>query len=166
MYRHAGKFFGAAMEASRLRPDWQWVVAVCGQPEDEIPRRREGNLIVTGWAPQLALLERAAVMVTHGGISTITECIHFGTPMVIVPGGRDQPGNMARAVYHGIALEARMASITAQELASKAARAMSSPELRAALARMKARIDAENGLLAAVERIEAAAHTRVPEAGR
>ena len=157
MYKHAGRFFRAAIAASRLRPEWQWVVAVSGQPEAGIPRVVEGNLLVTDWAPQLALLARAGAVVTHGGIGTIVECIHFGVPMVIVPGGRDQPGNMARAVYHGIALSAGMASITAPQLAAKVAEAMASPNLRAALARMKAKIVAENHLDAAADLIEAAA---------
>ena len=34
-------------------------------------------------------------------IISIMECIHFQVPMVIIPGLRDQPGNMARAVHHG-----------------------------------------------------------------
>jgi hypothetical protein len=62
---------------------------------------------------------------------------------------------MARAVYHGIAIGAKMASVTAEELAAKAAAAMVSSGMRSALAAMKLKIEAESGLEEAAEFIEA-----------
>ncbi len=147
MYPHAGRFFAAAREASRLRRDWQWVVAGGG---DE----REENLVVMKWAPQLALLRRAAVMVTHGGIGSMLECIRYEVPMVIVPGARDQPGNRARAVYHGIAVGAEMATVTGEILAKKVSEAMGDEGLRERLAGMRARVERESGLEEAVRLIE------------
>jgi zeaxanthin glucosyltransferase len=147
MYPHATRFFSAAREASRLRRDWQWVVAGDG---DE----RKENLLVVKWAPQIALLRRAAVMVTHGGIGSILECIRCTVPMVIVPGARDQPGNMARAVYHGIAVAAEMATLTGEILTQKVDEAMKSAALRERLVGMRERVERENGLEAAVRLIE------------
>jgi len=83
------------------------------------------------------------------------ECIHFTVPMVIVPGARDQPGNMARAVHHGIAVTARMKDITPGQLAGLIESAMHNADLRQALSRMKDRIAAETGMEVAVELIEA-----------
>ena len=115
---------------------------------------REENLLVVKWAPQLALLRRAAVMVTHGGIGSMLECIRYGVPMVIVPGARDQPGNRARAVYHGIAVGAEMATLTGEILAKKVSEAMGDAGLRERLARMRERVERENGLDEAVRLIE------------
>ena len=148
-YRHADRFFAAVREASRLRRDWQWVLA--GGVEE-----REENLRVTQWAPQLALLRRAAVMVTHGGIGSILECICFEVPMVIVPGGRDQPGNMARAMYHGIAIGGKMATVTGESLAEKVKDAMGDRALRERLLQMRKRVERENGMEEAVRMIEGA----------
>ena len=153
----APRFFRTVAAASRLQPDWQWVLSVgpkgdparCGEPGP--------NLLVLNWAPQYALLRDAAVMVTHGGLNSILECIHFGVPMVVVPGMRDQPGNMARAIHHGIALGANMGTLTPQQLVKLIAQAMHSPALRPALARMKNAIAAENGLPAAMELYESVA---------
>jgi UDP:flavonoid glycosyltransferase YjiC (YdhE family) len=147
MYRRAGRYFAAVREASRLRRDWQWVVAGDGEG-------REGNLWAMQWAPQLALLRRAAVMVTHGGIGSMMECIRYEVPMVIVPGARDQPGNRARAVYHGIAVGAEMATLTGEILAKKVSEAMGDAGLRERLARMRERVEGENGLDEAVRLIE------------
>jgi UDP:flavonoid glycosyltransferase YjiC (YdhE family) len=125
--------------------------------EQEVDRLANpgSNLLVVKWAPQLSILQRAAVMVTHGGMNSIMECIHFTVPMVIVPGLRDQPGNMARAVHHRIAVAARMKDITAGQLVGLIESAMHNADLRQALSRMKDRIAAETGMEAAVELIEA-----------
>ncbi len=154
-YPHSAHFLQAVVAASRQRQDWQWVLSVGTQPVER-PSEPASNLLVVRWAPQLAMLQRAAVMVTHGGLNSIMECIYFGVPMVIVPGLRDQPGNMARAVHHGIALTARMKDVTAGQLVKLIENAMHNPNLRQALSRMKAAIAAETGIEAALESIESA----------
>jgi UDP:flavonoid glycosyltransferase YjiC (YdhE family) len=82
------------------------------------------------------------------------ECIHFGVPMVIIPGLRDQPGNATRAVHHDLAVTTSMARITPAILVSLAARAMEDTAIRQGLARMKRRIADEQGLEANVQFIE------------
>jgi len=154
-YPHSSHFFRTVVAASRQRKDWQWVLSVGTQQEVDKVSHPGSNLLVVKWAPQLSMLQRAAVMVTHGGINSIMECIHFTVPMVIVPGLRDQPGNMARAVHHGIAVTAMMKDITAGRLVKLIENAMHNADLRQALSRMKDRIAAETGMEAAAELIEA-----------
>ncbi len=158
-YPHSGHFFRTVVAASRQRKDWQWVLSVGTQQEADKFGEPSSNLLIVKWAPQLSLLQRAAVMVTHGGINSIVEGIHFSVPMVIVPGLRDQPGNMARAVYHGIAVTARMKHLTAGQLLSLIGNAMHNPDLRRSMSGMQTRIEAESGMAAAVELIEAAGRT-------
>lgn len=43
------------------------------------------NIIVRGIVPQLEVLRRAAVFVTHGGMNSVLEALHFGVPMVVIP---------------------------------------------------------------------------------
>jgi zeaxanthin glucosyltransferase len=40
--------------------------------------------------PQVTLLERAAVLVTHGGNNSVTEALTFGVPMLVLPFSTDQ----------------------------------------------------------------------------
>jgi len=154
-YPAAAHFFRAVAEASRLRPEWQWVLSV-GPHSDPSAYAGGKNLTVVKWAPQMALLQIASVMVTHGGLNSILECIHFGVPMVMAPATRDQPGNMARAVAEGIALGVRMKRLRAAQLATTIEQAMHSTEMRQRLAAKKRAIAAENGQ-AAVELVEALA---------
>jgi UDP:flavonoid glycosyltransferase YjiC (YdhE family) len=46
--------------------------------------------------PQPALLPEVDAVVTHGGNSTVTECLHFGKPMVALPLCWDQHDNAQR----------------------------------------------------------------------
>ena len=60
--------------------------------------------LVFDFAPQLPLLERAALMVNHGGNNSVIEALANGVPQVICPRSADQPGVAARALRAGVAL--------------------------------------------------------------
>jgi zeaxanthin glucosyltransferase len=47
-------------------------------------------------APQLELLKRASVCITHAGLNTVLECLTQGVPQVAIPVTVDQPGVAAR----------------------------------------------------------------------
>lgn len=63
-----------------------------------------GDPLVVDYAPQLALFERTAVLITHAGLNTTLEAISRGVPMVAMPRSADQPGNAARIAYSGAGL--------------------------------------------------------------
>jgi MGT family glycosyltransferase len=64
----------------------------------EIP----SNTIVVRAAPQIELLKRAALCVTHAGLNTALESLAKGVPMVAIPIGFDQPGVAARIAHDGV----------------------------------------------------------------
>ena len=43
------------------------------------------NVTVAPWVPQLDVLRRASVFVSHGGMNGVGESLHYGVPLVIVP---------------------------------------------------------------------------------
>lgn len=43
------------------------------------------NFIVRPSVPQLQLLQRSALFVTHGGMNSVNEALYFGVPLVVVP---------------------------------------------------------------------------------
>lgn len=59
------------------------------------------NVILMEYCPQMQILQKAKLMVTHAG-GSIKECIRFGVPMVCYPVDNDQFGNAARVAYHGL----------------------------------------------------------------
>ncbi len=63
-----------------------------------------GNPLVVEFAPQLAVLDRAALLITHGGVNTVLEAICRGVPMVVLPRNGDHFGMAARVRHHGLGL--------------------------------------------------------------
>ena len=49
------------------------------------------NMVITPFAPQIEILKRASVFITHCGINSVNESIFFGVPLVCVPISADQP---------------------------------------------------------------------------
>jgi zeaxanthin glucosyltransferase len=60
------------------------------------------NTLVVRNAPQIELLKRAALCITHAGLNTTLEALAQGVPLVAIPIGYDQPGVAARIAYHGV----------------------------------------------------------------
>jgi zeaxanthin glucosyltransferase len=165
-YPHAPRFFRAVAAASRLRPDWRFVLHTGGHPAHHTLGGDTANLVVREQVPQLALLAQAAAMITHGGINSLMECVEWGVPMLVVPGLRDQPGNAVRARRAGIALTATMSRIGPAEIVERVGRAMSDDGMRGRLAAMRQAIARENGLATAVDFIESRALGRARHAAR
>ncbi len=145
-YPHASRFFEAVADASRRRKDWQFILHIGDYQYADKIGAAGPNLLIRKRVPQLSLLRLASVMVTHGGLNSIMECLHYGVPMVIVPGMRDQPGNAARAVHHGIAVTTSMARITPDKLVNLVTHAMLDSGIRKSLATMQQKIIAEQDL--------------------
>jgi MGT family glycosyltransferase len=64
-------------------------------------------------APQVELLERAKLFITHAGMNSTLEALQAGVPMVAIPLGNDQPGVAARIRYYqlGISLPIKQLSL-------------------------------------------------------
>jgi MGT family glycosyltransferase len=75
-----------------------------------------GDQILVDFAPQLALLDRAALLVTHAGVNTVLESLTRGVPMVALPRSTDQMGMGARIEYSGVGLGTSFKHCTAKEL--------------------------------------------------
>src|SRR5262249_5902970 len=94
--------YGAILRAVETLPETQVVLSV-GQSID-VGRlgRIPSNVIVVRSAPQIELLKRAALTITHAGLNTALESLAQGVPMVAIPIGYDQPGVAARIAHHGV----------------------------------------------------------------
>ncbi|CAK1545456.1 unnamed protein product [Leptosia nina] len=71
-----------------------------------------GNVKVVPWLPQQSILAhpRCVLFITHGGILSITESVHFGVPIVGIPGFGDQFVNVKTAVKNGYGLEVALSA--------------------------------------------------------
>ena len=69
------------------------------RPEEEagLP----GDALVVGYAPQLDLLKRAQLTLTHAGLNTVLDSLANGVPLVTVPITYEQPAIAQRVAWTG-----------------------------------------------------------------
>lgn len=85
------------------------------------------NSIVVRTAPQLELLKRASLCITHAGMNTALEALAQGVPMVAIPVGYDQPGVAARIRYHGAGEFVEVEDLTVESLSEVIDRVRKNP---------------------------------------
>jgi MGT family glycosyltransferase len=91
----------ARIAAACAHLDAQLVIALGGGSSVDSLPPLAGNPVVVDFAPQLALLQRAALTITHAGLNTVLESLGCGVPMVAIPIANDQPGVAARVAWSG-----------------------------------------------------------------
>jgi MGT family glycosyltransferase len=152
--------FGAIAEACAGR-DAQLVISL-GSADAEPPDGLAGNPIVVRYAPQLDLLARASLVVTHAGINTALESLAHGLPMVALPVGNDQPGVAARLKYLGVGEFIGVHRVTAARLRSAVDRVSGDPSYAANARNYQRRIAELDGVRRAADIAEEAFRTRRP----
>ncbi|MGK7879945.1 MAG: glycosyltransferase [Crocosphaera sp.] len=82
--------------------DAQLVISLGGGSEPDSLPNLPGNPLVVKYAPQLELLQKAALTITHAGMNTTLESLTYGVPMIAIPVTNDQPGIAARIAWTGV----------------------------------------------------------------
>ncbi|XP_046972213.1 UDP-glucosyltransferase 2-like isoform X2 [Vanessa cardui] len=85
--------------------------------EEDLPNL-PSNVHILKWAPQQSILahEKCLLFITHGGLLSTTESIHFGVPTIGIPVFGDQFINVARGVKKGYAKKVDLSYTMAKDL--------------------------------------------------
>ena len=145
--------------------DAQLVISLGGgcAPEDLPPL--PGSPLVVGRAPQLELLKRAALTISHGGLNTVLESLAAGVPLVAIPIANDQPGVAARLAWSGAGAVVPLRQLTAPRLRAAIERVLADGEVRAQAQRLQAAIQRCGGVGRAADLIERALASGQPVLG-
>lgn len=100
------------------------------------------NFIVRSHVPQLEVLQRADLFITHAGMNSLQEALYFGVPMVLIPHQMEQALNarIAQTQGVGVVLADRPPygkGVTATQLRSAADRVLSQPQYRKSARRVQ-----------------------------
>lgn len=137
LMRNPLRFFNVVALTASVQPDLFFVI-VAGDLAPALARAHAlPNLLVLRSGPQLRMLSRAALMINHGGLNTVKECVLMGVPMICFPIERDQPGNAARVAWHGLGLRGDYRTVTPAELAGMLGRVIGDRGFRASVDRMR-----------------------------
>lgn len=97
------------------------------------------NVVITDAVPQLEVLSRASVFITHGGFNSIKESIDATVPMLVYPVYKhtDQRGNAVRVLYHGLGLIGNLQRDTEAQIEEKLQDLITNPAYKEKTAQLK-----------------------------
>ncbi|MBO0777977.1 MAG: glycosyl transferase [Ktedonobacteraceae bacterium] len=126
IFNKKAAFYRACFEAF-ADTDWQVVMTigrhVCRDSLGPIP----SNFIVREFVPQLEILQRTSLFITHGGMNSVSEALYYNVPLVVVPQSADQPWIAKRVVELGVGRSLSPRRVTAKSLRRAAEKIFSQP---------------------------------------
>lgn len=146
------KFFHAAIQGCLTVDPEMHVIASAGNriPANEFDKY-PANVTVVPFAPQLEILENASIMITHGGMNSVSEAMFFGVPLVVFPVGADQPDVAARVEHCGAGVRGDIKRHDSQYIAGLVARVFGQPSFAKNALRMRDAYRAAGGARKAAE---------------
>ena len=134
--------------------DVQLVISLGGGLNPDQLGTLRGDPIVVNYAPQLDLIKRASVVITHAGINTVLESLSEGVPLVCIPLGNDQPGVAARVKAHGAGVVVHGRRANARRLRSAVRTVLGNDSYRLAARKIQSAIAEVDGLDRAADIVE------------
>ena len=142
--------------------DAQLVISLGGAASPESLPELPGNPLVVSYAPQLELLQKATLTITHAGLNTTLESLSHGVPLVAIPVTSDQPGVAARIVWTGVGEVIPIAHLNVSSLRSAIAKVLSEDSYKKNALRLQAAIGQAGGVSRAIDIVEQAVSTGKP----
>jgi len=115
----------------------QLVISLGGGLEPDRLGNLSGDPLVVRFAPQLELVKRASVVITHAGLNTVLESLAEGVPLVCIPLGNDQPGVASRVATHGAGVVVSPRRASAERLCSAVRAVLENESYRSAARRLQ-----------------------------
>lgn len=148
--------FTSIAEAVGTRPGMQLVLSIGPSLDPEKISSLPANSIVVKNAPQIELLKRSALCITHAGLNTALESLTQGVPMVAIPVSIDQPGVAARIAYTKTGAYVPLRELSTSRLSTLIDDVLGNPEYRQNANKMREAIARTNGLEKAADLLEQA----------
>lgn len=146
--------------------DAQLVISLGGSAKPELLLQLAGDPIVVEYAPQLELLKKATLVITHAGMNTALESLSNGVPMVAIPVTNDQPAVAARIVWSGTGEAIPIDKLTIEKLQKCIHKVLTEDTYKKNALRLQNAIVNAGGVSRAVDIIEEAVLTKKPVLAR
>ncbi len=113
-----------------------------------------GEPLVVRFAPQLELIKRARVVISHAGPNTSFEVMMEAKPMIVIPLAYDQPAIAARLAHAGVAKVLPFRRFSAQKLRAALANVLSDASYKQAAEKLRNELLSVDGARRAADIIE------------
>jgi MGT family glycosyltransferase len=111
------------------------------------------NFLLSPYVPQLDILRRTRLFVTHAGTNSVMESMYFGVPMVLIPQQPEQHMHAERVVDLGLGVMLDKGNVTASTLREAVERVAQDAAYRERAQRMQQSVRAAGGYQRAVDAI-------------
>ncbi|NEP88384.1 MAG: glycosyltransferase [Okeania sp. SIO2C2] len=142
--------------------DAQLVISLGGSATPESLPNLPGSPLVVEYAPQLELLKKVTLTITHAGMNTTLECLNNAVPMVAIPIANDQPGIAARIAWSGAGEAVPLKRLTVPRLKNAISQVLTQPSYKQNALRLQKAIDTAGGVTRAADIIEQVVSTGKP----
>ena len=129
-----------------------YVIVSMGPLHEEI--QLADNMYGAEFLPQTTLIPLVDLVITHGGNNTVTESMHFGKPMILLPLFWDQYDNAQRVHEAGYGRRLGTYSFSNEELTATVHELLEDTRMRERAAAAGERIRARDGLRRAADLLE------------
>ncbi|MFM7713257.1 MAG: glycosyltransferase, partial [Microcystis sp.] len=140
----------------------QLVISLGGGNSSYFLPELPGNPLVVDYAPQLELLQKATLTITHAGMNTTLESLTNGVPMVAIPVTNDQPGIAARIAWTGAGEVIPFNKVSVKRLHKAVKRVLAEDSYKKNALRLQEAIKRAGGVGRAADIIEQAVSTGKP----
>lgn len=106
----------------------------------------EHNMIGADYIPQTLFLKRAQLAIIHGGNNSITECLYYGVPVIVLPTSSDQFDNAQRIEDLGLGRALDVNECTADQLLGAIGDLLADQPLKARLETISKQMQARDEL--------------------
>ncbi|MBU5440414.1 macrolide family glycosyltransferase [Paenibacillus sp. MSJ-34] len=111
------------------------------------------HFTVVRFAPQLEILQRSDLFITHGGMNSVNEALYYHVPLIVVPMAADQPMVGERVAELGAGIMLDRHTMTADRLRDAVEEILQTPEYAVHSARIGDGLRAAGGQKKAIEEI-------------
>ena len=112
------------------------------------------NFIVRQNVPQLEILQRTSLFITHAGMNSASEALYYGVPLLAIPEANDQPYVARQIVQLGAGISLSPKRVTAPRLRHLAETILADASYARASANIGESLRQAGGFLTAVEEIQ------------
>lgn len=140
--------------------DAQLVISLGGSSEPEALPKLHGTPLVVKFAPQLELLQKASLVITHAGLNTTLESLSNGVPLVAIPITNDQPGVASRIAWTGVGEMLTLEKLNVPSLRDVITQVLTKDSYKQNALRLQKAILNAGGVNLAADIIERAVETR------
>lgn len=144
-YRQCFEAFGQS--------EWQVALSFGTRIDPAVLSEPPANFLIAPHVPQLEVLERTDLFVSHGGMNSIMESLWFGVPLVVVPQMMEQEMNACRVQELGLGLMLDRETLTPEKLRAAVDQVAGDPAFRSRVQEMQQEIRQSGGYRRAADAI-------------